>query len=146
MPDAHRLTRVPSSAIRGWTSGYWYAARGERRFSPPVVRPQLSPIDGAPVLTFRDLQELRFLDAFRRFGVSWKTIRDTSERAKAVLNSDHPFSTGRFKAFGKAILLEIANNPTNRDGALLDLVRNQLAFKRILAPYLRGLVFEGGEP
>jgi uncharacterized protein (DUF433 family) len=144
IPEVSRLTRVPISNIRRWTRGYSYRRAGKRRELPPVVKLQIHPIEGVPALSFRDLQEVRFLHAFREHGVSWHTLRLASERAKAIIGDDHPLSTGRFKSFGNAILTEVATKA--KDRSLLDVVRNQLTFRKIVSPYLKGLEFADDEP
>jgi uncharacterized protein (DUF433 family) len=144
IPEAHRLTNVPISNIRRWTLGYAYVFGGVTHMSPAIVRPQIDPIDGTIVLGFRDLQEIRFLDAFRKHGVSWHTLRLAFERARELTRSSHPFSTGQFRSSGNAIFTAVARE-TN-DPELLDIVKGQLAFRKILAPYLRGLDYEGDEP
>jgi uncharacterized protein (DUF433 family) len=144
IPDASRLTGVPLSNIRRWTQGYEYVRGGQRRALPPVVKPQIHPIEEIEVLSFRDLQEIRFLQAFRRLGVSWHTLRLASDRAKSIIGDDHPFSTGRFRSLGNAIFADLSG--TSWDGTVLDVLRSQLAFKRVVAPYLKGLVFAKDEP
>src|SRR5262245_51927464 len=100
IPEAARLTRVPISSIHRWTHGYTFVRRGERRWSPPLVKPQIHPIDSVPALSFIDLQELRFLHAFRDHGVSWYWLRIAHEQAKNRIGHDHPFSTGKFRSAG----------------------------------------------
>ena len=138
--EAARLTRVPPARIRRWIRGYRYkyAADREARYSPPVFPSEIVPIEGARSLSFLDLQEIRFVDAFRRRGVSWKTLRLAHERGQALVHNSHPFATGMFWTDGRAILLELAKG----DVALLDIIRGQLAFKRIIEPYLSQLDFE----
>lgn len=140
IPEAARLTGIPVSNIRRWTQGYEYVRAGQRRELPPVVRPQIDPIDEEEALSFRDLQELRFLQAFRNQGVSWHTLRLANLNAQKILDDDHPFSTGRFRSLGNAIMMETAKKA--RDAALLDVARNQFVFRRAVAPYLKGLVFD----
>jgi uncharacterized protein (DUF433 family) len=144
IPEAARLTGVPITNIRRWTLGYEYVRDGRHRAMPPVVNPQIRPIDEALALSFRDVQEIRFLQAFRSLGVSWQTIRLASENAKRIIGDDHPFSTGCFKSFRNAILLDAAE--ATGDPVLLDVARNQLALRRVVAPYLKGLVFDKDEP
>lgn len=139
LPDAARLTGVPISSIRRWTLGYHYIRNGERRFSPPLVKPQIHPIDNAPALSFLDLQEVRFLHAFRSRGASWQALRIAHERAVQRIGHRHPFSTGRFRSAGREILAEVA--VSERDRVLENIVTTQLVFRRIIAPYLRGLEF-----
>lgn len=134
LPEAERLTGVPRSRIRRWTAGYSFRYRGERIYSPPVVAADLAAVAGAPAIDFADLLEVRFLDAFRRHGVSMPAIRLAAERAKELLGRHHPFSTKIFKTDGRTIMAEIV--PGVGDRVLLDLVRNQFAFEKIVAPYL----------
>jgi uncharacterized protein (DUF433 family) len=140
LPEAARLTRVPIANIRRWTLGYTFIRGGERRWSPPLVKPQLHPINGIPGLSFVDLQELRLLNAFRSRGASWQTLRVAHQRARDHVGHDHPFSTGRFWSAGREILTAVAIS--ERDRALENIVSKQLVFKKFIAPYLRGLEFK----
>src|SRR5437762_8196020 len=144
IPEASRLTAVPVRSIRRWIKGYSYTRDGQTHKLPPVVAPQIDPIDGVFALSFRDLQEIRFLHAFRELGVSWHVLRLASRYAKDIVGSDHPFSTGRFRSFGNSIMTAIAIKTCEQ--LLIDIVKNQLAFKRLIAPFLRGLEFDHNEP
>src|SRR6266849_6369215 len=106
LPEAARLTEIPIGSIRRWTLGYHFVRGGERRWSPPLVSPQIHKIDGVPAVSFLDLQELRFLHAFRTHGVSWYGLRLAHERAKERIGHDRPFSTGKFRSTGRAILMD----------------------------------------
>jgi len=139
LPEAARLTGVPIRNIRRWTLGYEFVRGGERRWSPPLVTPQLHPIDGVPAVSFLDLQELRFLHAFRARGASWQALRVAHERARERIGHSHPFATGRFLSAGREILTEVA--VSERDRALENIVSRQLVFRRFITPYLRGLEF-----
>jgi uncharacterized protein (DUF433 family) len=130
--EASRLSRVPTSRVKRWTRGYTYWYKGLDRFSPPPVLGLLETSE--PVITFADLLEVRFLDAFRRHGVSWKTIRTASQRAKELLGRHHPFSTKIFKTDGRTILAEIVRE--SGDSCLLDLVKSQYEFEKIVSPFL----------
>jgi uncharacterized protein (DUF433 family) len=112
---------------------------GRRHWSPPLISPQLHPIDGVAAVTFLDLQELRFLHAFRSRGASWQALRIAHDHAAQRIGHEHPFSTGRFKSAGREILTEVAG--THRDRVLENIVSRQLVFKHVIAPYLRGLEF-----
>lgn len=141
LPEAARLARVPIANIRRWTLGYSFVRGGQRHWSPPLIKPQLHPIDGVPAVSFLDLQELRLLHAFRSRGASWQTLRVAHDRAKTLVgNSHHPFATGRFWSAGREILAEVAH--AERDRALENIVTRQLVFKKFITPYLRGLEFK----
>jgi uncharacterized protein (DUF433 family) len=139
IPEAARLTQIEPGRIRRWLRGYHYRSAGQLRESRAVVPPELPVLDGALALSFLDLQEVRFVDAFLKRGVSWKTLRITSERARELLQQSHPFSSGRFVTDGRNILLETATS--GRDSAFLNMVRNQLEFRRIVQQFLARLDF-----
>ena len=136
LSEARRLTGVPVGCISRWTKGYQFQYHGEMRKSPPIISTELRPVDGQPVLDFKDLLEIRFLNAFRKHGVSWKSIRIATERAKDLLQKTHPFSTKIFKTDGRTILADFVAE--TGDKVLLDLVRNQYAFSKVISRYLYG--------
>jgi len=136
--EASRLTRVSQSRIRRWMRGYTFVRRGETGASPPVVHSDFGPIDDTLVLSFLDLQEIRFVDAFIGRGVSWQTLRLAAERAHQFVASDHPFATGKFWTDGRGVLVVLGRE---RDPQLLNIVSNQTAFKAIVGPYLSQLDF-----
>lgn len=135
LAEAERLARVSRYRIRRWTRGYTYRYKGEVRHIPPIIAGdgEQTSSDG-PLLTFLDLLEVRFLDAFLEHGVSWKTIRIAAWNAQMMLGRHHPFSTRIFKTDGLTILAEMVKGTD--DKVLLDLVKNQYVFAQIVAPYL----------
>lgn len=144
LAEAARLTRVPAARIRRWTGGYQYVIEGDRHFSPPVIATEIAQEVGAPALTFADVLEVRFLDAFRRHGVSWRSIRIAAEHARELLGRHHPFSSRIFKTDGRTILADIV--PHIGDPRLLDIVKNQYAFKEVVSPLLyKGVEFDAND-
>lgn len=142
--EAALLTHVKMETIRRWLRGYTYTYDGTQQHSPSVWKGQLPVIDGKMALGFRDLMEVRFVNAFREHNVSWKTIRLAAIRAKELFDRDHPFSTKSFKTDGKSIFAEIIEETGEEH--LLDLVKSQYAFKQILTPFLyRGLEFDNND-
>jgi len=119
--------------------GYHYAVAGDIRKSPPVVDRDFPVIDGSVVLSFLDLQEIRFVYAFRQKGVSWKEIRQAYISARSELGDPHPFSTGRFLTDGHSVLQEQLG--AHRRTAFLNIIRNQFEFRRIVAPFIKELEF-----
>jgi uncharacterized protein (DUF433 family) len=134
VPEAARLTRVSRARIRRWLLGYAKTAHDERCAYPAVWQSELAPINGMVALSFADLMEVRFIDAFRRAGVSWRTIRLAAERATMLFNRNHPFSTQRFRSDGKSIFAELVRETGEK--MLLELARSQFAFEQILSPSL----------
>jgi uncharacterized protein (DUF433 family) len=140
IPEAARLTRISRGRIRRWISGYDWTSGDRRYHSPPVWRPDVEPLDEARALSFRDLLEIRFVDAFLTAGVTWKRLRRIAEIAANRFNTTHPFSTRRFLTDGRTIYDEIRREG---GGSLEDLHNQQLAFDRIIRPSLhRGLEFD----
>lgn len=136
LTEAARLAKVPQRRVKRWALGYWHGRGGGRRFSPPAVQAQLDPIGGIPVLDFADLQEIRLLNAFRNYGVSWHAIRLAAERARDLMNMSHPFSSKRFHTDGRTILARLVDD--KGDPQLLDMVRNQWEFDKVVRDYLLG--------
>lgn len=132
--EAYRLTRVPPKRIRRWTQGYSFAYRGETRWSEGIVAAHSKAVDGSPILTFADLLEVRFLEAFRNHGVSWRAIRIASERAQQMMEHEHPFSTKKFRTDGRTIMAAFVGETD--DPILIDLVQNQYEFNTIITPLL----------
>ena len=143
IPEAARLTKVPSARIRRWMKGYNFrAAKNKRRHSEPVWTGQLPLVGGQIAVGFQDLMEIRFVDAFIREGVSWKTMRHAHEAARRRLGTDHPFCTNRFETDGRHILLNEAE--TIADKRLIDIVTSQREFDAIVIPFLKELDLEDG--
>lgn len=141
--EAARLTRIPPSRIHRWLKGYKFHVDGDLHASPPVWRGQLPVLDGTFALGFLDLIELRFVDAFRKEGVSLHHIRLALDRARSILGVEHPFCSQKFRTDGRTIFMDIEDE--TEDAALLDLVKSQYAFGAVLEPYLRDLEFESDQ-
>jgi uncharacterized protein (DUF433 family) len=143
VPQAAKLAHVPASAISRWIFGYSYQYGDERVRQPAVVRSELSGAESVRVLTFRDLIEVQFVHAFRKMGVSWKVIRLAAEKAKNIIDTDHPFSSQKFLSDGRSIFADLATEK-RRHRALVNLANDQLLFRSVMLPALRaGLEFEG---
>lgn len=99
-------------------------------------------VEGQIAVGFRDLMEIRFVDAFIAAGVSWKTMRRAHHAAKVKLGNDHPFCTHKFTTDGREILLEQAQ--ASGDKHFIDITNDQREFERIVTPFLRELDFDHG--
>jgi uncharacterized protein (DUF433 family) len=143
-PEASRLTRVPIRRINRWTRGYWYMDRGKKEWSGPIVGGGAERLGDAPFLVFADLIEIRCLSILRDSQIGWKTIRLASLRGKSVLDTEHPFSSDRFKLVGRQLLAEV--NDTAGDRQLVDLVRDQWVFDKLVIETLRkGVHYAGND-
>jgi len=95
-------------------------------------------------LGFRDLVELRFVASFVAAGLSVHAVRRALSIARELTGADRPFSTARFHTDGRTIFLQVAreiDEPT-----LIDLLRNQYTFNRIVQPSFRDIDFEEDVP
>lgn len=138
--DVARLTSIDSRKIMRWLRGYEYHNRTRRGASKPVFQSDYGTVNGKVALSFLDMVEVRFVDAFRKHGVSWRAIRIASHKAAEMLDFDHPFSMRKFLTDGKTIIARIAHE--ENDVELIDLVTDQYAFDKIITPYLyEGLDF-----
>jgi uncharacterized protein (DUF433 family) len=142
--EAARLSRVSAGRIRRWLRGYRFATRTGVGASLPVWAPEFPPIDGFLSLGFRDLLEVRFVDAFLCEGVSWPTIRKAAQRAREMFGDTHPLSTQKFKTDGRDIFAELRTRTT--EPVVVELVRRQQYFNQVISPYLRGVEFSGDSP
>jgi uncharacterized protein (DUF433 family) len=140
--EAARLTRVSPSRIRRWMKGYDFRTGKKRHHSRPVWSGQFAPLEDKLAVGFKDLMEIRFVDAFLNRGVTWKTMRAAHLAAKAKLGTDHPFCTHRFATDGREILLHQAE--ASGDTCLIDITNDQREFERIVLPFLKELDFDGG--
>jgi uncharacterized protein (DUF433 family) len=134
VPEAARLTGIPQARLRRWLRGYTYRIGEAVEASEPVWRRQLPEIDGTLGLGFLDLMEARFVDEFRKAAVPWRVIRLGAERARELYGADHPFSSQRFRTDGRTIFAEIIDQ--TGEPQLLDLVKSQFAFARVIGPSL----------
>lgn len=139
--QAGRLTNVASARVTRWMRGYEYAGRdGRRREVPPILQWDATAPDGTLQLTFRDLIEIRFVDAFLKFGVSWKELRLAAGHAAQLLQTTHPFSTVKFKTDGRRIFTRLQD--AAGDAHLVQLRDNQLVFASVVEPALIGVEFD----
>ncbi|MCD9122336.1 DUF433 domain-containing protein [Cupriavidus sp. UGS-1] len=133
--EASKLTGVPARDLRRWLDGYAYRRKGDRGTVPvrPLWEPELSraEIDG---ISFHDLLEVRFVRAFRQHGVSLQTIRLASEKARQQFSLPYPFTSRRFQTDGRTIFASAVHETGEIE--LLDLIKGQYAFQKIIEPSL----------
>src|SRR5438045_1078838 len=101
LPQASRLTRVSTRRIRYWLQRRPHNVSAER--IRPLWKGQLSPIDHHRALGFLDLQEIRYVSAFLRAGVTWPRLHVIHSKAKEMLGTQHPFCTREFATDGVTI-------------------------------------------
>ena len=141
VPEAARLIRMPARNITRWLGGYAYTSGGKPGRMPPLWAAELPANDDRLELGFRDLIELRFIQAFVREQVDLRVIRGCLEAARAAVKDTRPFSTRRFKTDGRTIFLESLR--ANGESEMLDLKRGQYVIRTVLEQTFRDLDIEG---
>ncbi|KQR79741.1 hypothetical protein ASG35_07665 [Burkholderia sp. Leaf177] len=140
--EASRLTKIPVRDLRRWLDGYSYRDKAQETLISvaPLWETELASdeIDG---ISFHDLLEIRFVQAFRKHGVSLQTIRLASRMARELLATPYPFTARRFQTDGRTIFASAMEETGETE--LLDLVRRQYAFRKVIEPSLyHGIEFD----
>jgi len=128
VPEASRLTQIRTLRIRRWLRGYDFMSSGVLRHSGPVFSPDLPEINGRLALSFLDLLEVRYIEAFVHHGVTWPVMRDVYSRAVQLVGTTHPFSTRKFRSDGASILAQLGEG---EPVGWLDLRTRQQCFRFI---------------
>lgn len=105
--DASRLLQVASPKLRGWLNGWPNSASG------PIIDRDFK---GSRTISFLDLMELRFIEAFRSQGVSMPTLRAAAARARKEWNQSHPFalSKARYLTDRRSVFAQVAKQEGDR--------------------------------
>jgi uncharacterized protein (DUF433 family) len=131
--EAARLLNLDSPRrVTRWLSG-----------PDPVILRQYPKTGDVHELGFLDLLEVRFIEHFRKIGISLQALRRCAQNARAALGMDHPFATSnvRFQTDRRRVFMETARE--TGDPRLLDLVRNQFALYSVIESVLaRDLTFD----
>ncbi|TET51644.1 MAG: hypothetical protein E3J64_06505 [Anaerolineales bacterium] len=139
VPEASRLTGIPSRSIRRWLVGYTFRHHKKETRMPPVWRGDLPRVDDKAALSFLDMMEARVINVFRKLGVRWPMLRNVATVASEKFGTSHPFCTERFRTNGRRIFIDVLDSASG-EKSLQDVVTDQTAFKRILDPFLSGAV------
>ncbi len=140
VPEASRLTGVPTAGIRRWLRGYAYPVTAGRKVARPVVLHDYPLIDSELALSFLDLIEVRIVNSLRLRGFSWKVIRLAEQHAREVFQTDHPFATRKFRTDGRTIFADLRKTCGERP--LLELSQNPFTFRAVVQPKLKDLEFD----
>lgn len=138
--DAARLLKSSARTLRRWVGGHAYIRDEERHAVPPLWQPDIGPIEDQLELSFRDLMELRFVKAFVDMGLDLRVVRTCMDRARDYVQSDRPFSSGRFRTDGKTIFLESLDRLD--EPAMIDLRKKQYVFRTVVQQTFRDLDLE----
>ncbi|CAM2193235.1 Antitoxin VapB45 [Paraburkholderia kururiensis] len=133
--EAALLTKIPVRDLRRWLDGYSYRGKKHELISvDPLWEPALAD-DDLDGISFHDLLEVQFVHAFREHGVSLQTIRVASRHARELFKTDYPFTSQQFRTDGRTIFASAIEETGETE--LLDLVKQQYAFRKIIEPSLR---------
>ena len=138
--EAARLAKTSPITLRRWLMGYRFPTRWRGGRSEPVFSPQLPEVEGHVALGFLDLIEILFIKAFRNYGVTLPTIRRAAKEAARRWNTSHPFCIKKFRTDGHSVFANIEWEDGDR--GLIDLAKSQLAFERVLDPYLEQIDYD----
>ena len=144
IPEAARLVGVRSQRIRRWAHGYRYRGRdGNEAASAPLWHADTPSTDATVGLSFLDMMEVRMVNAFRGYGVSWTVIREAALHACELFHDNHPFTMRQFQTDGNRIFGEVAEEQGVR---VLDMNRRQWVSKPIVQQSLfDGIEFDDGQ-
>lgn len=136
--EAARLLGIAQpSKITGWLHGHKSRGRG------PIIQRQYQPIEGAQELGFLDLIEVRFVEHFRKQGVSLQGLRRAAETARDQWKQQHPFATSSTKYLTDRIEVFSKTARDVHDNVLLNLVTKQYEMYVVLEEVLaKGLEFD----
>lgn len=141
LQETARLLGATPASVRRWIGGYGYTHGDSVRTVPPLWSMDLPTFDDQLVISFRDLIELRFVKAFISKGIGLKAVRNCMNYARQCVESDRPFSTGRFRTDGQTIFLESLE--TSGNAKLLDLKGKQYVFRQIVERSFKDLDLDG---
>ncbi len=143
LPQASRLVGANPRSVRRWLLGYGRKYHGESRISQPLWRTQLADEDlPEPTIGFRDLLELRLVNAFVKHGVHVSVIRATADAARERFGGEYPLTMRRFLTDGKRIFAEAIDAAGGTH--LIDPAGRQYVFSDIVTPSLyAGIDYEG---
>ncbi|HEY8162391.1 MAG TPA: hypothetical protein VIF34_09015 [Methylocystis sp.] len=140
VPEASRLLRIPARNINRWLGGYSHVYKGDKVRIPPLWTPQIPKWDDQIEIGFRDLIELRFVQAFLAAGLGLKSVRRCLDYAREYVNDNHPFSTRRFQTDGRTIFLETIRQAGAEE--LLDLKSKQYVIRQVIERSFKDLDIE----
>ncbi len=136
LAEASALTGIPTKNIKRWIFG---CATSSGDYHNGLWESQISEL-GYEGISFRDLLEIRFVNAFRKHGVSLQSIRIAVNHAQEMFNSKYPFTYKQFRTDGRSIFADTLEE--TGDKKLIDLVKKQYVFKQIISPSLyRGIEY-----
>ena len=138
--EARQLTGVDSGKIRRWLRGH----RANNKIYPPLWESQIDIGDDKTYLGFRDLTEVRVVNALIKADLSAQKVRRAIDIARECYGMARPLSTKAFRTDGKDVFLILSDEEEDR---VVNMFRNQYEIKKVIEPSFKGLEFDQvGEP
>ncbi len=136
--EAARLLNIAQpSKITGWLQGH------KGRGGGPIIERQYQPIEKVQELGFLDLIEVRFVEHFRKQGVSLQALRKAAATAREQWQQQHPFATSNTKYLTDRVEVFAKTAEVLRDNVLLNLVTKQYEMYVVLEEVLaKGVEFD----
>lgn len=136
--EAARLLNIAQTdKIVGWLQGRKNTRTG------PIINRDLIPIANIQELSFLDMMEVRFVEHFRKQGVSLQALRKAAETLREMQGQPHPFATSdaKFLTDRKNVFWGTAEELD--DKILLNLVSKQYEMYVVLEGIIsRGVEFD----
>jgi uncharacterized protein (DUF433 family) len=107
----------------------WLNPSKSGRLDAAIITPY-EKIGGQRLIPFLGLVEARFVDHFRKHGLSLQTIRKAAMKMRADWDDLHPFANGKFRTDGKHIMLEASED--EGDTKLLNILTDEFVFPEII--------------
>lgn len=142
--EAARILGIAPGKVHRWLGGYRYSRGGQEIEQPALWTPEYPDEEDGLYLGFRDLIEIRFVDAFSRAGLNKNAIRALLSKAREWIGQDYPLSTTKFKTDGRTLFLEVWEGGDDGEVRTIDLRDGQHAFRSVVLPSFKDLEFEGG--
>jgi uncharacterized protein (DUF433 family) len=135
LPEAARLTRLPSSRVREWFTG-----RSADQGIKPVFDSDYESIDGDRAISFLDLIELFIAGRLRQQGVSLQALRKVRAQLQKDLKTRHPFCRREVLSDGKKVFV-LGLDPDGQK-EMIDVLTRQKVFADILLPFLKRIDYD----
>ena len=140
LAEAAKIVGMPTPTLRTWFCG-WPSGK------PPVLAAD-GGADAPLILSFFNVVEARFLDAYRRRGVSMQRVRLALDFVSEHLSGfERPLLRPDFETDGKALFIELQEEASEAP-MLLDVTGGgQLVWPEAVLEHFQSLVFDDqGDP
>lgn len=135
--EAARILRVKPMTLRTWCVGW--TETSARRSQPPVIRPDGDQVDGT-FLSFFNLIEAGFLNAYRETGAPMQRVRVALDFCRGRLSIERPLLTERFQILGRDLLVECDRGLLNASAS------GQYVWPELVERWLREIDFDPQGP